>query len=164
MSSDSIFDLSGLDDLFAALSDKQQAKARYEIAKYLRKTMRRRLTDQEDVHDNPFEPRQREKYQYDNRISADKPLFMRKRKLKMLLGFRDQAYLNIEQTDDSVSVGYNGRAGRLARVHNLGLRDRVGKRGGGYQWAQYPARQWIGINDRDEDAIRDILRGMLSGE
>lgn len=163
--SESVLSLDGLDDLFSSLGKEQQDKARYEISKYLRKTMRRRITDQVDVYDNAFTPRKgKGKYIYDKRISATKSLVERMRPVKMLTGFRDKAYLKVEQSGDSVSLGYKGRAGHIARVHNLGLEDMVGRRyGGGKQLATYPARQWMGINDRDEDEIRNILTKVLSG-
>lgn len=174
MSNDNL-ELSGLESLFSALGEKQQEKARYEISKYLRKTMRHRITKQTDVHDRKFQPRQYEPWSsmtykkngmlwgdFNETYGRHGNDWDKVKTRKMLTGFRDKAYLKIDQSASEIKLGYKGRAGTIAMVHNLGLRQRIKNQFGNIVTARYPARQWMGINDRDEDEIRKILKQMLS--
>jgi phage virion morphogenesis protein len=177
--SESHLRLDGLEDLFAALGKKQQEKARYEISKYLRSTMRKRITAQRDVYDNPFAPRKylpfsSMTYKKNGMLWGDfntkwerhgpsAEEWERARVKKMLTGFRDKAYLHIDQSASEIKLGYKGRAATIAEVHNLGLRQRIKNQFGTMTNAQYPARQWMGFNDRDEDEIRKILKQVFSG-
>lgn len=139
--------------LISALSPEQRKKAEKAIATELRRNMRQRLTRQEDIYGVAFKPRKREKYKTFKRA--------RTRKKKMLLGFRDKAWLRIHFEKSKLSVGYNGRAGVLAEVHNEGLAQIVGGRQGKH-WAQYPERRWIGLSDEDKHAIDEIIEDFLT--
>lgn len=60
----------------------------------------------------------------------------------------------------SATVGIVGRAARIARVHQYGLRDAV--QPGGKE-IQYPERVLLGFTDDDVEHIRDLLLEHLVG-
>ena len=59
----------------------------------------------------------------------------------------------------SATVGIVGRAARIARVHQFGLRDAV--RPGGPK-VQYPERVLLGFTDDDVERVRDLLLAHLA--
>jgi phage virion morphogenesis protein len=126
-----------LDSWLAALSPEQFATARREIGQYLSQTLKKRLATQQ---------------------TADGAAFMQRRGKggKMLIGFISRT--RIKSDAESISVGYKGQDARLAKVHNLGLIDRIKSQAGYYVIADYPARPWMGISAKDEAAILAILQ------
>lgn len=154
-----------LDDLsnrmLRALGPKQQERAKKEIAKHLRANMRKRITAQEDIYGQKFEPRKKQKFRWDNRFSKDKAPYLRRKPKKMLIGFRDKAWLRTEFQRDKLMVGYKaGRTGYTAKVHNEGLTQQLkGKQGQFY--AHYPERRWIGLSDEDRAMVEDVLSEYL---
>ncbi|WP_287601192.1 phage virion morphogenesis protein [Thiothrix sp.] len=126
-----------LDNFLAGLSGQQLNAANREIGKYLNTRLKHRLAAQQTADGAAFAPR-------------------RGKGGKMLKGFANLTFTRIDP--ESVAVGYNGRAAKLARTHNLGLLDRIKSQSGALVMANYPARQWAGINADDEAAIMQILQ------
>lgn len=58
----------------------------------------------------------------------------------------------------SAAVGFSGRVARIARVHQLGLRDRVSRLGKDYD---YPNRELIGFTDADREWITERILEFL---
>lgn len=153
--------------MYQALGPESKKEAEKKIATMLRANMRKRLTDQVDIYDEYFEPRQKEKYTHDQRFT--KPRYRGQkfkvgaiRQKKMLLGFRDKAWLKIQFETDKLQVGYKaGRTGKTAEVHNEGQAQKIGGRQGKH-WAQYPERRWIGFSEEDKAAIDEILEEFLT--
>ncbi|WP_370555507.1 phage virion morphogenesis protein [Edwardsiella tarda] len=71
----------------------------------------------------------------------------------MFQKLRAARFLKMQATPQGVTVGYQGRAARIARVHQFGLRDQVGAG----VMAQYPARELLGLTPQDERQLTDII-------
>jgi phage virion morphogenesis protein len=129
-----------LDAFLAGLSSQQLAVARREIGKYLRTQLNHRLAAQQTADGGGFAPR-------------------RGKGGKMLTGFASRTRTEVDT--ESVAVGYRGRDAKLAKTHNLGLMDRIKSQAGMQVMADYPARQWAGINTDDQQKIMLILKKQL---
>ena len=129
-----------LDNFLVGLSPQQLTVAKREIGKYLNKRLKQRLASQQTVDGGSFIPR-------------------RGNGGKMLKGFAKRTRTQIES--ESVMVGYGGGDARLARIHNLGLLDRIKSQSGKYVMANYPERQWVGLSAEDEQRIMTILERQL---
>ncbi|MGS0744196.1 phage virion morphogenesis protein, partial [Glaciimonas sp. GG7] len=79
---------------------------------------------------------------------------IKRQKAAMFSKLRTAANLKIKPDANQLSVGFFGRAARIARVHQEGLSDRVSKKGPEYQ---YPARGLLGFSALDRELIRDAL-------
>ena len=130
-----------LDSLLAGLTTAQFIVARRKISQHLKKSLKQRLASQQTVGGNGFVPR---------RGKGD----------AMLTGFIRRTRSRSDR--DSIAVGYSGRDAQLAKIHNLGLIDRIKSQSGRYVIADYPARPWVGINADDEAAIIAILQQCFS--
>lgn len=137
--------LTGLSPLFKALSPESQQFAQREIARYLRRSMVRRLRRQQDVNDKSFTPRIR-----------------RDENRKMLQGFARPNRLLTRYNAAGFEIGYAGSYGKRARIHNLGLHDRIKNRFGQMTNVKYPAREWVGVSEEDIAAINLIISRHLS--
>lgn len=137
--------LTGLSPLFKALSPESQQFAQREIARYLRRSMVRRLRQQQDVNDKSFTPRIR-----------------RDESRKMLQGFARPNRLLTRYNAAGFEIGYAGNYGKRARIHNLGLHDRIKNRFGKMSDAKYAAREWVGVSEDDIAAINLIISRHLS--
>jgi phage virion morphogenesis protein len=68
------------------------------------------------------------------------------------------AYLKAKGDGGSISVGFTGRAARIARVHQYGLKDRAERSA---PEVKYEECEVLGFTDRDLDIIRDELLAHL---
>lgn len=126
-----------LDSLLASFTPEQFVAARREISKYLKASLKQRLVSQQTVESGSFAPR-------------------RGKGGAMLKGFISRTRSRSDR--ELVAVGYSGHDAKLARVHNVGLMDRIRSQSGQYIIADYPARPWVGISADDEAAIIAILQ------
>lgn len=62
--------------------------------------------------------------------------------------------MHLKTDQDQISISFLEKVSRIARVHQLGLKDRVFKNG---PEAQYPARKLLGFSQTDEQLIRDSI-------
>lgn len=70
---------------------------------------------------------------------------------------RQARHLRKSATPESATLTINGRSARIARVHQLGLRDKVDWRRPNSPSIVYPRRQLLGFTDGDVEAITEIL-------
>lgn len=133
-------DTSGLEAIYEALSKKRQRYALLEINRYFRRSLGRRLRQQTDVKGKSFTPRVK-----------------RNEKRKMLLGFAKPNRLKTQITESGFMLGYTGKQADRARIHNLGLMDRVRNKFKQIQTVRYPAREWVGISEDDITQVHLIL-------
>ncbi|VUS54179.1 phage virion morphogenesis protein [Klebsiella pasteurii] len=68
----------------------------------------------------------------------------------MFRRLRTTRFLKASATSEGASVGFNGVAARIARVHQYGLRDRVNDSGA---MASYPRRELLGLSKSDRMMI-----------
>lgn len=72
----------------------------------------------------------------------------------MFAKLRQSRYLRMESDAKGLAIGFMGRIARVARIHQLGERDRVAPHGAEYK---YPARVLLGFTDAEREMIRDEL-------
>lgn len=138
------------DGLIAALSSQARRTLAREIAKSLRESQAKRIAAQLNPDGTGFEPRKA-------RLRSKKGRVRR----TMFAKLRTAKYLKAEASETSAIVAFIGQAERVARVHQFGLRDRVGPRGAPPE-AKYPVRELLGITAEEKDAISDLVLSHLS--
>jgi phage virion morphogenesis protein len=136
--------------LLARLDPAEQRKVNRKVAADLRKAQARRIATQTNPDGSPYEPRKPRR--------ASKKGSIRKR--AMFSRLRTSKFLRTSATPTDLTVGFIGRAARIARVHQDGLTDRV-DRGG--KTIRYPQRVLLGLTDADLDAVQDSLLRHLAG-
>lgn len=127
--------------LIARLEPTARRALAREIAKGLRESQQRRISDQVNPDGSGFAPR--------------KPALRGKAgkiKRKMFTKLRTARFLKVEASANAAVVGFVGQVERIAHVHQLGLRDRV--KPGGPEYT-YPVRELLGISAEDFDRIKD---------
>lgn len=118
------------------------------IAKELQPRQRKRIADQLNPDGTPFAKRKPQLRQKAGRIRRT-----------MFSKLRTVRYLKSAATANSAVVGFVGEVERIARVHQLGLRDRAQKGG---KDTQYAARELLGFTDDDVSAVHDLVIAHLA--
>ncbi|MEG1468819.1 MAG: phage virion morphogenesis protein, partial [Hafnia sp.] len=81
-------------------------------------------------------------------------------KRKMFRKIRTARYLKTKAQPDMAEVRFNnGRTERIAATHQLGLREKFGKRG---FIVKYPQRKLLGMTEIDIERVGDELINYLS--
>lgn len=135
--------------LVASLAPEARKKLAAEIAKDLRRSQMQRIAAQQNPDGSAFEPRKPQ-------------LRNRKKNLRagMFNRLRTAKYLKANATPDVAIVQFSRDVERIARVHQLGLRDRVSRKGA--LEVDYPARQLLGVSSDDEAALALLVGGYLA--
>ncbi|EAA8933980.1 phage virion morphogenesis protein, partial [Salmonella enterica subsp. enterica serovar Gaminara] len=79
------------------------------------------------------------------------------KKAPMFVRLRTLRYLKMYPDAQGVTVGYQGVAARIARVHQFGLRDEAGPG----VMATYPVRELLGLSAADEKRITETVINSL---
>ena len=114
------------------------------LRRELRRSQAQRIAAQQNPDGSPFEPR---KPQNRNRQGAI-------RRRAMFSKIRQAKHLKAFATAGAAEVGFIGATARIARVHQYGLRDRIGRNGPQHQ---YPQRELLGFSDADLRLVQDFL-------
>lgn len=148
-------DLTALEDwataLLAKIAPAGRRKVAQAIATALRTGQQQRIAAQREPDGAPFVPRKPRK---DLRGKAG-----RVKRQAMFVKLRTRKWLKTRATPEAAEVGFEGRAARIAGVHQRGDMDAVtpgGKR------VRYPRRRLLGFTEGDRIAIRDRLIDHLS--
>lgn len=136
--------------LLAKLSPNERRKLARTIGQRLRQSQRARIAAQQNPDGSPFAPR---KPQNRNRRGSV-------RRRAMFSKIRQARHLRVVVTAAGVEVGFSGRVAQIARIHQYGLRDRLGRDGPN---VQYPQRELLGFTDADRNLVRDLLIDYLTG-
>ncbi len=131
---------SHLEGLIAGLSPQARRALARQIALRLRKANQTRIAAQTAPDGTPFAPR----------LRATKGKIRR----TMFRQLRTARWLKARGTATEATVEFIGRAGRIARVHHEGLRDRV--RPGGPEH-QYVPRELLGLPETDLALIESLV-------
>lgn len=115
----------------------------------LRRSQTQRIVRQQNPDGTPYAPRKQQLRTKNGRI----------KRLKMFVKLRQAKHFKIMASDNAVSVGFTGRVGRIARVHQEGLMDAVHPGG---PRTRYEQRRLLGFGPEDRDAIRNLLITHLS--
>lgn len=135
-------------DLIAGLEPSARRALAQDIARQLRASQQKRIAAQMNPDGSAFAPRKIQlRHRRPGRVRA------------MFAKLRTAKYLKANATASAAIVSFTADVSRIARVHQLGLRDRVNKHGAE---ADYPARQLLGISAEDETLIRDLVAGHLA--
>lgn len=78
---------------------------------------------------------------------------------RMFTGLIKSKWLKGKGDGSEASVSFQGIAGRVARVHHYGLRDKVNERG---DEVDYPARELLGITREELELIEEMAIAHLS--
>lgn len=138
--------------LIGALSSAGRRKLAAEIAKELRKSQQQRIKQQKAPDGSPYQARKRQ------------PLRAKKGRIKraMFQKLRTSRYMKASGRENSAVVEFTGKVQRIARIHQLGLKDRPNAHA---QDLQYPERRLLGYTLEDkimvEELISDFLRNTI---
>ena len=136
--------------LLVQLSPKGRRAALLDIARELRRAQQTRIAAQKNPDGSAYDPRKpRVK---PNGKARDKR--GRVKRAAMFAKLRTTRYLKTEADATGLSIGFDGRVARVARVHQFGETDRVAPNGAQYK---YPARALLGLTAEDRALIRDML-------
>jgi phage virion morphogenesis protein len=130
--------------LIGALSPPGRRKLAAEIAKELCKSQQQRIKQQKAPDGSPYQARRRQ------------PLRAKKGRIKraMFQKLRTSRYMKASGRENSAVVEFTGKVQRIARIHQLGLKDRPNPHSRDVQYAE---RQLLGFTMNDKDRIESIL-------
>ncbi|EKS7116025.1 phage virion morphogenesis protein [Enterobacter bugandensis] len=133
-----------LNGLIAALSPTARRKLAGEIAKELRKSQQKRIKQQKAPDGSPYQARK------------SQPLRAKTGRIKraMFQKLRTSRYMKANGREDSTVVEFTGKVQRIARVHQLGLKDRPRQRA---KDVQYTKRQLLGFSQEDKGLIEELI-------
>lgn len=134
--------------LLNRLSDQARKRLNTQIGRELRRRQQQRIAAQRNPDGSAYAPRS-------TTWKRDK-----KGRIKLFAKLRQARNLKVMSDASQISVGFTGRASRIARVHQYGLSDRPSP---GQPAVRYPQRQLLGLTDADLTFIRDQLIDQLAG-
>jgi len=132
--------------LLLKLAPAGRRKVAQAIAVDLRRSQAQRIAAQREPDGSPFVPRKPRK---DLRGKRG-----RIKRAAMFAKLRTSKWLKTRATPDLAEVGFTGRAGKLATVHQYGEVDAVAPGG---PRVRYPRRRLLGFSEGDRTLIRDRL-------
>ena len=135
--------------VLSSLSAPERKKIFRQIALELRKRNQKSITAQQDPDGNAWTPRKPEKKQ--GSVG---------RKKKMMLGLRKVRRLKTQSSPAGLSIGYEAKDAKIARVHHYGLRDKPSPKA---RMITYSARPLLGISSTDKRFLREHLLRQLIG-
>jgi phage virion morphogenesis protein len=152
-------ELHALEQWAGALLSRMEPAARrrvtVDIARELRRSQQARIASQRNPDGSAYEPRKRAQ-------KKGKKLRQKAGRIKrhaMFAKLRTARFLKVDSDGNGLAIGFAGRVGRLARVHQDGETAPVAPGGPEYK---YPARVLLGFTRAERDMIRDRLLALLS--
>lgn len=134
--------------LLVKVSPVERRRLSRKIGLDLRRSQSVRVASQRNPDGTGFTPRKKQK-----RIQSSKGRLKRMR-AEMFPRLKMVSRMNLKTDQDQISISFLEKVSRIARVHQLGLKDRVSKNG---PEAQYSARRLLGFSQTDEQLIRDSI-------
>lgn len=130
--------------LIGALAPASRRKLASEIAKELRRSQQQRIKQQKAPDGTPYQARRRQ------------PLRAKKGRIKraMFQKLRTSRYMKASGRNDTAVVEFTGKVQRIARIHQLGLKDRPNPHA---QDVQYPERRLLGFSMTDKELIEQLI-------
>jgi len=134
--------------LLAKLEPGERRKLLGTMARNLRRDQQKRIALQRSPDGKPYEPRKRRELKAKRgRVKA-----------QMFRKLRGVRHMRTEHSSQELTVGFVGRAARIARVHHSGLRDSPAH---GQRVVPYSARELLGFTKSDLRNFKDILLEVL---
>lgn len=137
-----------LEPIINRLSDRERTRLMRHLATALRRRNQQRIRDQVNPDGSPFAPRKHTLRNQRGRVRRA-PMFRR---------LRQARYMRVAGNSDMASVSILGRAGRIAAVHQYGLRDRVSPDGPQHD---YESRRLLGFAESDQHFVLDTVLSYL---
>lgn len=130
--------------LIGALSLASRRKLAAEIAKELRRSQQQRIKQQKAPDGTPYQVRKRQ------------PLRAKKGRIKraMFQKLRTNRYMKASGRNDTAVVEFTGKVQRIARIHQLGLKDRPTPHS---QDVRYPKRQLFGFSRKERNIFEMVI-------
>jgi len=137
--------------LLARLSSQERRAMMRDLAIGLRKRQSDRIKAQQNPDGSAYVPRKPQVLIRSKQGRIKQTMFNKLTKA---------THLKIVATEGLAAVGFNGQTSRIARVHQLGLRDKVSRFRNEYD---YPKRELLGFSDADRQWVNDFLVDRLTG-
>lgn len=139
--------LSGhLNALLTTLSDAERRKFAMMIARKVRASQSQRITRQQNPDGSSYIPRKN--------LRNKKGQIKR----KMFIKLKTAKFMKIEKIPDGVTIGFDQRVSRLARIHQDGLVDTLKYNGRTFK-VRYAQRILLGFSDAEVEIIEnDVLK------
>lgn len=139
-----------LQGLLSATTPAERKRLARKIAIDLRKSQIERIAAQKNPDGSPFEPRRPQPKLRDKSGRIRRKMFAR---------MATARYIKVRADAGAATVEIDGRAARIARVHQYGLEDTVNRRG---LRVRYPIRAILGITSAEEQSVADTVVAHLS--
>lgn len=136
--------------LLARVSPAQLRQLTRRLAQELKRRAADRIRLQVDPEGTPFVPRKPQ--------PAWRQKHGRIKRQALFVKMGSGRHLKTTHDAASAAIGFSGRVARIARVHQLGLRDRVSRHGQDYD---YPKRELIGFTDADREWITEMIMDFI---
>lgn len=135
-----------LNALLATLSDAERRKFAMMIARKVRASQSQRITRQRNPDGSSYIPRKNLRNKKDQI------------KRKMFMKLKTAKFMKIEKIPDGVTIGFDQRVSRLARIHHDGLVDNLKYNGRTFK-VRYAQRILLGFTDAEVEIIEnDVLK------
>ncbi|AVN19434.1 phage virion morphogenesis protein [Acinetobacter pittii] len=135
-----------LNALLATLSDAERRKFAMMIARKVRASQSQRITRQQNPDGSSYIPRKN--------LRNKKGQIKR----KMFMKLKTTKFMKIEKIPDGVTIGFDQRVSRLARIHQDGLVDTLKYNGRTFK-VRYAQRILLGFTDAEVEIIEnDVLK------
>lgn len=153
-------DLSALEGwagaLLNQLSPAERRKVAIDVGRELRRSQQKRITQQKNPDGSAYVPR---KPRLTMTSSGLREKAGRIKRRAMFAKLRTVKHFKVEADSEGITIGFAGRAARLASVHQYGESSVVARGGRSYQ---YPVRQLLGFTIAEQEMIREKLLEQLS--
>ncbi|WP_238796889.1 phage virion morphogenesis protein [Acinetobacter pittii] len=135
-----------LNALLTTLSDAERRKFAMMIARKVRASQSQRITRQQNPDGSSYIPRKN--------LRNKKGQIKR----KMFMKLKTAKFMKIEKIPDGVTIGFDQRVSRLARIHQDGLVDNLKYNGRTFK-VRYAQRILLGFTDTEVEIIEnDVLK------
>lgn len=135
-----------LNALLATLSDAERRKFAMMIARKVRASQSQRITRQQNPDGSSYIPRKN--------LRNKKGQIKR----KMFMKLKTAKFMKIEKIPDGVTIGFDQRVSRLARIHQDGLVDTLKYNGRTFK-VRYAQRILLGFTNTEVEIIEnDVLK------
>jgi len=138
-----------LGPLIQSLASSEKNKLFKRLGQSIRKRQADRIRKQQNPDGTPFTPR-KSRIQKNNQVKARKAMFLK---------LRQARHLKIKTDAEGVAVGYQGKAAKIAKIHQGGFLARVAPAGPLFQ---YPARKLLGFSTADKDGLLSEIEKHLT--
>ncbi|MEN4873928.1 phage virion morphogenesis protein [Kosakonia cowanii] len=133
-----------LKGLLDAMSPAARRRLAVDIAKRLRQSQQQRIKSQKAPDGTAYAPRKPQRIR-DKKGRVKRAMFAK---------LRNARYLKASGDDKSAVVEFTGKVKRIARVHQLGLKDKPERNSAE---VPYPARPLLGFSDEDTTLVENII-------